>query len=386
MNSEALLPVSIGEVPADSPVAWAAGMRFHLSQTVLGRLGLLKQLDHDGNLDLAADLADIGSEDVWDLRTRAAFTESKPVSSRFPVSYHWVPGQLRSLVAGIIGRYRRRHPQRWARFPGWPLDLSADFLADLAGHGSSPFRKGPTPVLLSHDLDSAEGLKNAVTKFVDLEEEVGARSSNYIVPHGWPIDHELLGELKERGHEIGIHGYDHSNRTAFCESDRQNTRLGAARDLIARYGMVGYRSPSLLRTRSLLGALSTLYRYDSSIPTSGGLFPVPNNGCASARPFLIEGIAEIPLSLPRDGSLKALGYSPTEYVQFWIQCAEEISRSGGVVVLLTHCEARFSGNPVAIDAYRRFLEHVASSNRYLWSTPREVLDSTLGMTETDRGN
>ena len=105
--------------------------------------------------------------------------------------------------------------------------------------------------------------------------------------------------------------------------------------------------------------LASRYARDSSIPTSGGLFPVPNNGCASARPFMIEGIAEIPLSMPRDGSLRFLGYAPDDIARIWIECADLIARSGGTVVLLTHCERRFSGNDRMFTAYRRFLDHLA---------------------------
>jgi hypothetical protein len=142
--------------------------------------------------------------------------------------------------------------------------------------------------------------------------------------------------------------------------------------------VIGYRAPSLLRTRDLLRDLSTRYRYDSSIPTSGGMFPVPNNGCASARPFQIEGIWEIPLSLPRDGSLRFLGHSPREILKLWTDCAAKIARRGGVVVLLTHCERRFSGNRDDARVYRQFVEHVASSpEHYAFSTPAAVLDAVV---------
>jgi peptidoglycan/xylan/chitin deacetylase (PgdA/CDA1 family) len=178
-----------------------------------------------------------------------------------------------------------------------------------------------------------------------------------------------------RGHEVGVHGYDHSNRTPFATDAERRSRVDAARPFAERYGSAGYRAPSLLRTRPLLRDLARRYRYDSSIPTSGGLFPVPNNGCASARPFAIEGILELPLSMPRDGSLRFLGYSPGEIAQLWIDCADLIARSGGVVVLLTPCEQRFSGSAAMFDAYRRFLDHVAGHpERFIFERAVDVAD------------
>ena len=307
------------------------------------------------------------------LRLARAFTELQPTSSRLPFSYQSVPMGLRTLVGGMIGRLKRRQQNSWAAFPRYPIDLSADYFADLLGLGPSPFATGATPVLLSHDLDTAEGLTNAVALFAPLEEKYGARSASYIVPCAWPIDQGQLGALQRRGHEIGIHGFDHSNRTPYAEAAERKARLGAAQPLIERYGITGYRAPSLVRTRPLLEDLAGLYKYDSSIPTSGGLFPVPNNGCASARPFMVCDIWEIPLSMPRDGSLRFLGYAPEEIFNIWCKSADLIGRSGGVVSLLTHCERRFSGNPPMLKVYERFLNHLAESGRFVFSNSGEIL-------------
>jgi peptidoglycan/xylan/chitin deacetylase (PgdA/CDA1 family) len=209
--------------------------------------------------------------------------------------------------------------------------------------------------------------------FTPLEEAVGARSTSYIVPCAWRLDHARVGEVVARGHHVGVHGYDHSNTTPFAGDDERRRRLDAARPFADRYGVTGYRAPSLLRTRALLRDLRARYQYDSSIPTSGGLFPVPNNGCATARPFVVEGIVELPLTLPRDGSLRFLGYSPDEIARMWIECADLAARSGGVVVLLTHCERRFSGRSGMLDAYRRFLEHVRERpDRFAFSMPADA--------------
>ena len=197
------------------------------------------------------------------------------------------------------------------------------------------------------------------------------------MPCAWRLDDALVAEIVARGHDIGVHGYDHSHTTPFASPAERRRRLDAAGDFAARYSAVGYRAPSLLRTRPLLRDLGARFRYDSSIPTSGGLFPTPNNGCATARPFRIEDIVELPISLPRDGALRFLGHSPDEIIRIWIDCAELVARSRGVVVLLTHCERRFSGHPRMFDAYRRFLEYVRDRpDRFAFSSPSAALGAS----------
>jgi peptidoglycan/xylan/chitin deacetylase (PgdA/CDA1 family) len=307
------------------------------------------------------------------LRLCAAYTDRPPLSSRLPFPYHSIPAWVRGLVARGIGRAKRRQVARWAAFPGWPIDLSADFVADLVGATRLPLPEGRTPVILTHDLDSPEGVRNLVSHFLKIEEGVGARSCNYVVPCGWPLDYVLLDEVQRRGHEIGVHGYDHSNKTPFADRLERKRRLDAAKPLVQRYGAIGYRAPSLVRTEALIRDVAQLYRYDSSIPTAGGLFPVPNNGCASARPWRLHGTWEIPLTLPRDGSLKFLGYEPVEIGRLWRDTAETVARSGGIVCLLTHCETTFSGNEPMLAVYRDFLQWAASESRFQFVRPTDLV-------------
>lgn len=371
--SEGLFSVRVADVENIPRLAWANGLEVSLPSAVLSALS-----DRDGAW-VTVKPGDLprGREMVDDVRLRKAFTLSSPASTNLPFSYQTVPLWARTLVGHVIGRLQRTRVRSWASYPRWPLDLSADFTADLCGVEPSPFAEGPVPVLLSHDIDTDEGLRNLVEHFLGIEESVGASSSNYIVPCAWRIDHGLLDEVAQRGHEIGIHGYDHSNRTPFTDPIERRKRIDAARPLIERYHIIGYRAPSLLRTFALLEDLGSLYRYDSSIPTSGGLFPVPNNGCASARPFRIGELTEIPISLPRDGSLRFLGHRPQEILKIWQQCAERIAASGGVVSLLTHCEARFCGNGPMLEIYKQFLHYLATDSRYAFATPAQVLKRSL---------
>jgi peptidoglycan/xylan/chitin deacetylase (PgdA/CDA1 family) len=366
-RTEPLQSVRITQVRDLPHLAWAEGLSFRLPVSLLPRVRT-----SSSDLILSPELSRPLPAASEALRLRAAFTERRPLSSRLPFSYQLIPGSLRSLLATFLGRWQRRQQERWAAFPGWPLDLSSDLLADWACERPSLWVAGPTPVVVTHDLDSAEGLTNLVRCFLRAEEEVGACSTNFIVPCAWPIDRALLNEVRQRGHEIGIHGYDHSNRTAFLPAEQQAERLQAGAAVGRSYGACGYRAPSLLRTPGLLARLARHYAYDSSLPTSGGLFPVPNNGCASARPFPLGGLIELPLSLPRDGSLLFLGYGPEEIAELWLSCAGQIHRSGGVVVLLTHCEQRFSGRASMLAAYRRFLDAVAADRRFCFRTAAQV--------------
>lgn len=384
MLPEGLVEVKIKSTGDIGRIAWAEGKNFRLPKAALESFGL--DISGQDGLVIPKDIRLNATSGVEALRLMAAFTDTRPASSRLPFSYQAVPPWARSIAASFIGRIKRRGVKKWGAFPKWPIDLSADFLADLSAETPSPFAKGPTPLIISHDIDSLEGLKNLVTDFLPLEESCGARSVNYVVPCAWPVDHGLLDEVCARGHEIGIHGFDHGNLTPFSPPEERQRRLEGALPLIKRYRVTGYRAPSLLRTRVLLSDLTRYYAYDSSIPTSGGLFPAPNNGCASARPFTVVGIREIPLSLPRDGSLRFLGHTPEEILNIWTDCMREIANSGGVAVLLTHCEERFSGNKQMLNAYKRFLEFAASSDSFVFSSTADVLKKTFGYPGNNDGH
>jgi hypothetical protein len=373
-----LVKVRISRVEGVEALAWSENLTVQLPAPVANSLG--DGRDFSSGITITPVIIDrartMRSKAMHEsLRLRAAFTDCPPTSSRLPISYHMLPAWLRTFTGRTIGRMKRRQVAQWADFPSWPIDLSTDFLADLFFEmGHSPFAGKPVPVLLSHDIDSPEGLHSLVSCFLEIEERVGARSINYVIPCAWQLDFGLLDEVQRRGHEIGTHGYDHSNRTPFAEASERWNRLEAARPLIERYGITGYRAPSLLRTKSLLIDLASFYRHDSSMPTAGGLFPVPNNGCASARPWRIGNLWEFPLTLPRDGSLRFLSYKPADIGHLWRETTATVVRSGGIISLLTHCEGHFTGNPAMLSVYRDFIEWLASDARFCFTRPRDLVE------------
>lgn len=352
---------------------WVRGMEFTIPRRVLQQSGHFHLLRKQTSVGLMKGVPALNLAEAQRLRLQAAFIRRPPLSTHLQGHYRLVPVLIRDFIAHGKGRWLRRRLVGNGQFPSWPLDLSADFLADLANE-PNPFRNGPAPVVLSHDIDTLEGLQNLVQLFLPREEKVGARSVNFIVPCSWPLDFGLMDEVVHRGHEIGIHGYDHGNLTPFVDPSQRLRRLAAGQNLIRLYHIKGYRAPSLLRTPELLRDLREFFLYDSSIPTSGGIFPVLNNGCASARPFRIDGIWEFPLSMPTDSNLWFQGFGPEEIFQVWKKCAHQIARSGGVVVILTHCERRFSGSEPLGGVYERFLNYLAAHSDFTYSSPVDLLN------------
>jgi peptidoglycan/xylan/chitin deacetylase (PgdA/CDA1 family) len=361
MGADDLRRVRITGVTAPR-LEWAVGRDVSLPVSVLESMAVPPEASE---LDLRRVTAPRLNGLAGDLRVRAAFTDEFPHSAHLPFSYQYVPSAIRSYLGRQLGRRLRSREDEWARFPGWPLDLSADFVADWMATGDPAPRA--TPVLLTHDIDSAEGLRKLVEVFLPLEEAVGARSTSYVVPCAWRLDHGLLRDVAARGHEIGVHGYDHSNRTPFLDRGERRRRLADGRAALDAYAPSGYRAPSLVRTAGLLEDVGEYFAYDSSIPTSGGPFPTANNGCATARPFRIGPLLELPISLRRDGMARFLGFTPAEIGRMWQQDARDVAASRGVVVLLTHCEKRFSANPPMLAIYREFLEFVSRSPQFTCS-------------------
>ncbi len=346
-----------------APPAWAEGELSNVPPAI-------RDLLHSG-ASATAVLAEFDA-----IRAPAIYTSIAPVSARLPFRYHAVPAWQRNALAAMIGRLQRWRQTSWAAFPRWPLDLSFDLVSDWLGAPTITFAR--TPVLLTHDIDSPEGLRNLLAMFLPMEEAAGARSASFIVPCAWKVDEALARQILARGHEIGTHGYDHSNRTPFALPAERDRRLAAGHAFARQFGGIGYRAPSLLRTQALLQDLAPRFRYDSSIPTSGGPYPVPNNGCASARPWCMHGVWELPLSMPRDGSLRYLGHSPAEILALWQHAALRIANAGGMVCLLTHCEARFSGNPAMLGQYQRLLEWLAADARFEFVLPATLVDRLDG--------
>jgi peptidoglycan/xylan/chitin deacetylase (PgdA/CDA1 family) len=359
-------------VPGLSPVEGAPLVR---AVAVDGAEVALAARRADGSVALAFDPDAV----IAQLSSEVALTPRPPLSARLPFHYHRVPRRIRRGVRDALVLLRKRGDGR-ERFPSWPVEPSIEVLRAVylrARQELDPALRPLSPwpgdkrfaIVLTHDIDSAEGQRVAL-ELAAAERDYGLRSASYLVGRDWPLNHDALGSLLADGHELGLHDAHHDNRGAFMATELIGRRLDACRDLIERYDMTGYRSPSMLRTAQLYDALRSRFAYDSSMPDTG-LLPKPN-GCATVFPIEPCGVPMLPLTLPPDGQLVALGLGPSEVAERWIAKAEWVARAGGIAMVLTHPERGFSAEPPMQDAYRRFLAWAASREDAWHALPREV--------------
>lgn len=317
---------------------------------------------HDGGVRLLFD----PDEAIASVLNERYFEPRRPVHSYVRLPYQLVPGNLRLQVFRLLLRLRRKRKD--AGFPAWPQEPSLEALRGAVlrawrvatGRAEEPalWPGGKRYALaLSHDVDTASGFRQ-IPEIAALEEAHGFRSCWFVVGNQYPIDHALLDGLRERGHEIALHGDRHDNRIAYQARERIDHRLDGCASFLTHFEVSGFRSPSLLETPALREALRRCFRYTSDVPdTERDALVGPRRGCASCFPFSKRGLLEIPITLPFDDKLLLSGCAETGLVDAWRDKLAWISAVGGLAQLLLHAEPHLWKRTRA--AYARWLGELA---------------------------
>ena len=373
LDEAALGPLRSGPVRVELPeLRPVKGEPLVSARTAAGDSVMLAAHSDDG-VQLAFD----PDETVAWLLGRGALTLRAPASARLPFHYHRVPAPMRRILRDLLTRRRAAAVEG---YPTWPVEPSVEVVRRiyLAARCAAEPGLEPTPfwpgtkrwaLLLSHDVDSAAGLTLAPKQAME-EAERGLVSCWYLVGRRYLLAASPLGELEAAGMELGLHGDTHDNRLAFLAPAEIDRRLDACGDVVERFRMRGFRSPSMLRTNALYDALRTRFSYDSSMPDTG-LLPV-RNGCGTVFPFEWRGVLVLPLTLPPDGQLLSRGLSSAEILAAWIGKAEWVRAAGGVAFHLTHPEPGFSAEPSMRETFRNFLDWVAAQEDAWHGTPVEL--------------
>ncbi len=218
-------------------------------------------------------------------------------------------------------------------------------------------------VSLTHDIETSEGLKRVAT-IAAIEEEFGLKSSWFVVPHSYKLDHGLLNDLKARGHEVGIHGYNHDGRL-FSARSIFDARVRPINEAGRRLQAAGFRAPMVHRNLEWMQALE--FDYDASCFDVDPFQPMPG-GVGGVWPFMVGKLVELPYTLPQDHTLMITLGQPASEV--WIRKMALIKKLSGMAMLITHPD--YLDSPRRQDEYRRFCEHVAAEEEKWLALPQEI--------------
>jgi hypothetical protein len=299
---------------------------------------------------------------------------------------HWrlsQPRRLYYLLKPLLPRLlrmrlRRLHAARARRsFPlDWPIeDRYRRFLWATVGGLMTRLGVAELPFLffwpagarfalvLTHDVEDDAGQRFA-GRVADLEEGLGFRSSFNFVSERYRLDWGLIGDLRRRGFEVGVHGLRHDGHEydswAVFESSARRVNLA-----LTALGAAGYRAPMTHRNPVWMQALEI--EYDTSFFDSDPFEPLPG-GTMSLWPFEIGRFLELPYTLPQDSTL--IGLLGERTPRLWMEKVEYVRRHHGLALLNSHPD--YLRAPRHWSVYEAFLGEMCEHEDYWHDLPRAV--------------
>ena len=373
---------SLGDLPPEPSI-------IHLPEPLTAPRGapLVTATHRDGSaVVLAARRGDGDVELAFhpDRAVRALAAEASPVgrrpaAARLPFNYRRVPRVVRTALRDLMAR---RRADALEDFPAWPVEPSVEILRRIyllarralePGLEPAPFwpERRRFALVLTHDVDSAEGLALA-PELAREEQERGLSSCWFLVGRDYELAEEAIGSLRDAGGELALHDVHHDNRGAFLAPAAIARRLDSVRQEVERFGMRGFRSPSMLVSEPLYDALEERFAWDSSVADSA-LLPVRGGG-GTVFPSERGRLTVLPLTLPADGQLVGRGMPPERVLAAWIAKAEWVRSVGGTAMILTHPERGFTADAGMRAAHRSFLDWAAGQADAWRVLPTQLAD------------
>ncbi|HZO59536.1 MAG TPA: hypothetical protein VFB51_07585 [Solirubrobacterales bacterium] len=286
------------------------------------------------------------------------------------------PLMPRPLQLGLQRVNARRRLQS-VEFPAWPEDATLTRLLGAlmaermraADVDSVPFvgfwPHGSTWAwCLTHDVETEAG-QVQLESMAAVEEAHGVRSSWNFVPERYPVDRGRMEALRDRGHEIGVHGLQHSGKL-FSSRSEFEWRCRKINGYVQEWGAAGFRSPATYRNPFWLPEIDV--DYDSSFMDNATLEP-QRGGVCSAYPYMLsERMVELPITLPMDHTL--INILRTDVVPAFASKREWIRRQSGLAVALFHPD--YNTSREAIGRYGAVIDDLQDTPGGWYALPREI--------------
>jgi peptidoglycan/xylan/chitin deacetylase (PgdA/CDA1 family) len=294
------------------------------------------------------------------------------------IYYRLKPVMPRSVQL-TMQRVNARKRLRAVQFPGWPQDdtlrdLLSLFLAasmQKAQVERVPFigfwPRGYTwACTLTHDVDTGFGYKN-IFLMERIEAACDRASAWYIVPERYAWEQSVLDALKDKGHEIGVHGVNHDGQL-FESREQFDWRRERINHYMAEWGACGFRSPATYRNPFWLPEIHA--QYDSSYMDVATLEPQRGGVCAPFPFMLNDDFVELPITLPMDHTLinvlREDVFDSCRRKLHWIRAQH------GLALALFHPD--YNTRPHELDRYRRVVEEMGDDANAWFVLPQQVAD------------
>lgn len=301
-------------------------------------------------------------ENRYDLSTiKRAYYQLKPVLPRFMIN---VLKKINSSLAADQSTLSWPVEDRFVKFQ-WEILGNA---LNISRKSSIQFQhfwpKGKNfAFVLTHDVETGTG-QAFIRAVADLEEELGFRSSFNFVPEKYPLDFNLMEELKVRGFEVGVHGLRHDGKLFFSK-DQFLKRAEKINTYLQDFGAVGFRAPLTHRNPEWMQSLKL--EYDLSFFDTDPYEPVPG-GAMSIWPYTLGNFIELPYTLVQDSTL--LYTLEQKDPGLWLDKLEFLEKYYGMALLNSHPDYLKDKN--LFNIYRDFLINVKNKGGYWHALPKEV--------------
>jgi len=235
-------------------------------------------------------------------------------------------------------------------------------------------------VVLTHDVELQPG-HDKCRLLLELEKELGFKSSFYFVPERYKVDKELREFIVNEGFEVGVHGLNHDGKL-FRDKKIFSERADKINQYIKEWNSVGFRAPAMHHNLEWIGKLDI--EYDLSTFDTDPFEPQPD-GVGTIFPFWVEGrearpgYVEMPYTLVQDFTLFILMKEETPAI--WIDKLDWISENGGMALVNVHpdylnFENKGKLEQFPVSYYSDFLKFVKENyNEKYWNAlPKEVAE------------
>lgn len=276
----------------------------------------------------------------------------------------------------MILRRWRANSRRIASANDWPINEKAGTIPP----GWPGWPEGKRFALaLTHDVEQNRGL-NRVERLMNLELQLGFRSSFNFVPEGEYLVPETLRETLDRaGFEIGVHGL-HNDGKRYASKAGFPSKAARIREYLHKWKASGFSSPLMRHRLAWLHELGL--EYDASTFDTDPFAPKPD-GVETIFPFWVsgangKGFVELPHTIPQGFTVfVVLGESN---IDTWKRKLDWIAAHGGMALLKTDPdymyfeEGKKARDEFPVSYYEDFLRYAQEKyqDRVWCALPREV--------------